>query len=243
MMHTPEGASATCGQGAAPAGSERRIPRLGACEPTWSCSERAGTSVTKVARQREQAYSAKLQQGAFPSSPRVHDAISRAEGQQPSRGQTRDVSLGQNCSRTVPKSLHTKTTNSVCCTAKIVSRRISQLVCCTAQNRVDRCQTYPQRFAVHSKALLYQGVHVLHHSSLLHCLQCLWSGLPAQRLVLLCFLQSLTPAPHCCLGRRVFAVLQAHMEVPSHLHKLKGRCFLPGGSVPPVRLAVVYQRR
>ena len=34
--------------------------------------------------------------------------------------------------------LHTKTTNSGCCPSKIVLRRISLLVCCTAPNRVAR---------------------------------------------------------------------------------------------------------
>ena len=58
MMHTPEGASATCRQGAVDASSERKTQRQGAHEVTWNNSKRADASVTKVvqvARHGEQA--------------------------------------------------------------------------------------------------------------------------------------------------------------------------------------------
>ena len=143
--------------------------------------------------------------------------MSRAEARQPSRGQTRDLSRRTELLKnSFSQSLHTKTINSGYCPSKIVSRRISLLACCTAPNRVARRQTYPQGSAVHSKALLYQGVHVFQHSGLLHCS---WSALSAQRLMLFYFLQLLSPAAHCCLRRCVFGVLQAQMVVPSPLHK------------------------
>ena len=172
--------------------------------------------------------------------------MSPAEAQQPSRGHTRDLSRRTELLKnSFSQSMHTKTTNSGCCLSKFVLRRISLLLCCTAPNRVARRQMYPQGSAVHSKALLYQGVHVLHHGSLLHCRQCLWSALcgtlSAQRLMLFCFLQLLSLAPSCCLRRCVFAVLQAQMVVPSRLYKLNSRCFLLRGPVPAVPLALVSQ--
>ena len=123
-----------------------------------------------------------------------------------------------------------------CCPSQFVSRRISLLVCCTVRNRVARRQTYPEGFAVHSKALLYQGVDVLHYSGLLHCRQCFWSAL-----MLFCVLHLLSPAPHCCLRRCVFAVLQAQMVIPGRLHKLNGHCFFLTGPVPPAPLPLVSQ--
>ena len=106
--------------------------------------------------------------------------MSRAEAQQLSRGQTRDVSRRrEHLKNSFCRSLHKKTTNIGTCMSKFVSCRILMLGCCTAPNRVAPRQTWPQGSAVDSKALLYQGVHVLHHSSLLHCRQCLWSALSA----------------------------------------------------------------
>ena len=208
----------------------------------WTDSERAGVSVTKLARHGEQARNARLQQGASQSSPQVRDAMLRAEAQQPSRGQTKDLSRRTELLKNnFYQSLHRKTTNSGGCPSKFVSRRISLLLCCTAPNRIARRKTYSQGSAVHTKALLYQSVHVLHHNNLLHCRQCLWSALSAQRLVLFCRLQLLSPAPHCCLRRCVFAVLQAPMVVPGRFYKLNGRCGLLTGPVPLIPLALVSQ--
>ena len=136
---------------------------------TWSDSERAGASVTMVGRYGEQARSTTLQQG----SPQMRDAMSREEAQQPSRGQTRELSRRTKLLKnSFSQSLHTRT-NSGCCPSKFVSHRISLMMCCTAPNRGARRKKYSQSSAVHSRALLYQGFHVLHHTGLLHCRQCL----------------------------------------------------------------------
>ena len=152
---------------------------------------------------------------------------------QPNRGQTRDLILRTEILKNhFCQVLHMKTTNSGCCPSKFLSRCISLLVCCSAPKRVARRYTYPQYSAVRSKALVYQGVHVLHNSGLLNCRRCLWLAQSVQRLMLFCFLQLASLTQHCLLRRCVFAVLQAQTAIPSRFHKLHRRCFLFRGPVP-----------
>ena len=116
-------------------------------------------------------------------SPQVRDAMSRTEAQQPSRGRTTDLRLWTELLKKSFSQLpHTKTTNSGCCPSKFVSHCISVLVLCTARYRVAHPETLSQGSDVHSKALLYQCLHVLHDSCLLHCRECLRSALSPHKL-------------------------------------------------------------
>ena len=156
--------------------------------------------------------------------------MSCAEAQQPSRGQTRRLIVGTELLKnSFCQSVHIKTTNSAYCPSKFVSRRISLLVCCTEPNRIAGRPTYPQCFAIYSKALLYQGVHDLHNSSVLNCRQRLWSAHSPHSLMPFCLVQLASPPPHCLLRRCVCAVLQAQMVVRNRFHKLYGRFSLLRG--------------
>ena len=55
-------------------------------------------------------------------------------------------------------------------------------------------------YAVHSKALLFQGVHLLHNNALVNCSHCLWSAHFARSLMHFRFLQLPAPGPHCFGG-------------------------------------------
>ena len=229
-LHRPVGASATCRQGAADAGSERKTQWQKTREATCSGNERGGASGAKEARDGEQASSATLQQAVLRSSPQVWDPLSHAEAQLPSRGQTRFLSRWRKLLKTsFCQSVHRKRVTFVHHSSCRVAFRcwcvaLYQTASHAARHSLRVLQSTPRPFCI--KLFMYFTTAASSLPSVFVIGPVLAE---ADAPVLLAFAvpsSTLLPSAVCLCGA-------SSANGCSPVHKLHGRCFFLRRPVPP----------